>query len=87
MHPPSQNQPAAPAAKIEISSIHSFLIHPGKGAESPHEINGAAVPKSGKLFGMLKPIFDEAAEDCKHKIAFNPQNGQQRNDSRDALIA
>ncbi len=75
MSTPSQKQPPVAATQIEISSIHSFLIHPGKGAESPHVINGAAVPKSGKLFGMLKPIFDGATEDCKHKIAFDPQNG------------
>jgi len=83
---PSQKPTAVSAAKIEIDTIHSFLIHPGKGAESPHDINGAAVPKSGKLFTMLQPIFDGAAEDCQHNIAFNAQNGQQKNECRDALI-
>jgi hypothetical protein len=87
MPTPSQKPPAAPAAKTDIDSIHSFLIHPGKGAENPHEINGATVPKSGKLFEMLRPVFDEATEDCPHKIAFNSQNGQQKNDCRDALIS
>lgn len=83
---PSQKPVSVSAARTEIHSIHSFLIHPGKGAESPHDINGAAVPKSGKLFSMLQPIFDRAAEDCPHNIAFNPQNGHQKNDCRDALI-
>jgi hypothetical protein len=83
---PSQKSTAVSAAKIEIDTIHSFLIHPGKGAESPHEINGAVVPKTGKLFSMLQPIFDNAEEDCQHNIAFNPQNGQQKNECRDALI-
>ena len=86
MPTPSQKPPAGPTPKIQVDSIHSFLIHPGKGAENPHEINGAAVPKSGKLFEMLRPVFDEATEDCPHKIAFNSQNGQQKNDCRDALI-
>jgi hypothetical protein len=83
---PSQKPTPVFAAKVEIDSIHSFLIHPGKGEETPHDIKGAVVPKSGKLFSMLQPIFDHAAEDCPHRIAFNSQNGQQKNDCRDALI-
>jgi hypothetical protein len=83
---PSQKTTAVSSTKIEVESIHSFLIHPGKGAENPHDINGAAVPKAGKLFAMLQPIFDEAEDDCRHKIAFNSENGQQKNDCRDALI-
>jgi hypothetical protein len=35
---------------------------------------------------MLQPLFDAAAEDCPHKIAFNSENGQQKNESRDAVI-
>jgi hypothetical protein len=85
--PTPAQKPAKPAAVIEIGSIHSFLIRPGKGAENPDDINGAAVPKSGKLFEMVKPIFDGAEEECKHKIAFNPENGKQENGCRDALIA
>jgi hypothetical protein len=72
---------------IEIESIHSFLIRPGKGAESPDDINGATVPRSGKVFEMLKPIFDGAEKDCPHEIAFNSENGKQENSCRDALIA
>jgi len=87
MSTPTQTQPAVSTAKIEIDSIHSFLIHPGKRGENSHDINGAAVPKTGKLFTMLKPLFDNAEEDCQHKIAFNPQDGQQKNDCRDALIS
>lgn len=77
---------AVSTTTVAIDTIHSFLIHPGKGTERPHDINGVAVPKSGKLFSMLQPIFDHAAEDCPHHIAFNSQNGEQRNESRDALI-
>jgi len=87
MSAPSHKKTAVSDAKVEIDSIHSFLIHPGKGAETPHDIKGAFVPKNGKLFSMLQPIFDHAAEECPHKIAFNSQDGQQKNDCRDALIA
>src|SRR5271155_6159399 len=82
--PISQKQAATATAAIEINSIHSFLIHPGKGAESPDDINGATVPKSGRLFEMLKPLFDGAEKDCPHKIAFNSENGKQENGCRDA---
>lgn len=56
---PSQKQAATATAVVEIDSIHSFLIRPGKGAESPDDINGATVPRSGRLFEMLKPLPDE----------------------------
>jgi hypothetical protein len=73
---------------MDIGSIHSFLIHPGKSAEEPREINGASVPMSGKLFGMLKPVFAAAEEECPHNIAFVPEaDGKQKNECRDCLIA
>jgi len=83
----ARKQAATATTMVEIDSIHSFLIRPGKGAENPDDINGATVPKSGKLFDMLKPVFDGADEDCQHKIAFDPENGKQENACRDALIS
>jgi hypothetical protein len=83
----SQKQAVPPAEEIKIDSIHSFLIRPGKGAESPDDINGATVAKSGRLFEMLKPLFEGAQKDCQHKIAFNSENGKQENSCRDELIA
>jgi hypothetical protein len=74
-------------AAIEINSIHSFLIRPGKGVADSNDINGAVVPKSKKLFDMLRPIFDGAEQECKHRIAFNPENGKQENGCRDVLVA
>ena len=43
--------------------------------------------QSGRLFEMLKPLFDGAEKDCSHKIAFNSENGKQENGCRDQLIA
>ena len=66
---------------MEISSIHSFLIHPGKNLEERHEINGTAVTKTGRLFDMLKKVFDTAEEECQHDIAFVPdEEDEQRNE-------
>ncbi len=54
----------------QIGSIHRFLIHPGKHSEEPHEVNGTSVPMTGLLFDMLKWVFDQAEEECRHHIAF-----------------
>jgi hypothetical protein len=86
MPTPTQKQVAPAAAAIEINSIHSFLIRPGKGSDNPDDINGTTVGKSGKLFDMLRPIFDAAEKECQHKIAFDSENGKQENACRDALI-
>jgi len=85
MPTPSQ-KPAAPSG-MQIGSIHSFLIHPGKNAVNPREISGTAVPMSGVLFNMLKRIFDKAEEECQHNIAFAADdNGKQENDCRELLL-
>ena len=73
---------------MEIGSIHSFLVHPGRHDENPHDINGASVPMSGLLFDMLKRVFDKAEEECQHNIAFLPgDDGKQINECRDGLLA
>ena len=87
MPKPLQKQAATATVVMQIDSIHSFLIRPGKGAESPEDINGATVARSGRLFEMLKPLFDGAERDCPHKIWFNSENGKQENICRDELIA
>jgi hypothetical protein len=73
---------------MDIGSIHSFLIHPGKNEEEPHDINGTAVVKNGRLFDMLKKIFDNAEQECQHDIAFVPDvEEEQRNECRESLLA
>jgi hypothetical protein len=87
MPAPSQKQPPAPSG-MQIGSIHSFLVHPGKNAVSPHEISGTAVAMSGVLFDTLKNIFDKAEEECQHNIAFAADaEGKQENDCRSLLLA
>jgi len=73
---------------MQIGSIHSFLVHPGKNAVSPHEISGTAVAMSGVLFDTLKNIFDKAEEECQHNVAFAADaEGKQENDCRSLLLA
>jgi hypothetical protein len=74
---------------MDLNSIHSFLIHPGKNLKDPHSINGTAVTQAtARLFDMLKRIFDTADSECQHEIAFTPdKDDEQRNECRDSLLA
>ena len=73
---------------MEIGSVHSFLVHPGKNLDAPHAINGTAVGNNGRLFDMLKRVFDSAEDECQHDIAFVPdKETEQRNNCRDSFLA
>jgi len=73
---------------MELDSIHSFLIHPGKNLEEPPEISGTVVAKTGRLYDMLKRVFDKAEEECQHDVAFSAnEEGQQHNVCRDSILA
>ena len=72
---------------MEIDSIHSFLVHPGKNLEEPPEISGTVVDKAGRLFDMLKRVFDTAEEECQHDIAFSAdEEGKQHNECRTSIL-
>jgi hypothetical protein len=72
---------------MSIEVIHCFLVHPEKGSADKTSIMGTSVPKSGKLFNMLKGIFDKALTECTYKIAFLPNEaGEQKNECRDLII-
>jgi hypothetical protein len=38
------------------------------------------------MHDMLKAVFDQAPNECKHDIVFSPTNGVQQNDCRDLVI-
>jgi hypothetical protein len=72
---------------MELDLIHSFLIHPGKNLDEPPEISGTLVAKAGRLFDMLKKVFDKAEEECQHDVAFSPDgDGKQHNECRTAIL-
>lgn len=82
----SSKQASSPVG-MQIGSIHSFLVHPGKHAVDPREISGTAVPMSGVLFETLRQVFDKAEAECQHDIAFTAgDEGKQQNDCRDLLL-
>jgi hypothetical protein len=83
----SDKTASALANTMQIGSMHSFLVHPGKNDENSHEINGTSVPMSGMLFDMLKRVFDRAEEECQHSIAFSAdKDGNQNNECRDLFL-
>ena len=70
-----------------ITHIFSFLVHPGKGLREQPNLGGVDVPLVGRLFDMLKDVFDRSDLECKTEISFDPsEGGQQQNDCRDELI-
>ena len=72
---------------IELQTIHSFLVHPAKHKATQPPIKGTNVPSSGKLFDMLKKVFDGAERECTHDITFDPaDDGKQINPCRDLVV-
>lgn len=72
---------------MPITRIHSYLVHPAKGQEPP-EMGGTEVDLSGKMFDLLKGIYDRSEDECSIDISFNHnENGAQQNDCHDLLLA
>lgn len=72
---------------MAITHIHSYLVHPGKHLEEQPTITGAAVPLKGKLFDMLRAMYDDAELECDIEIIFRPAaDGSQQNPCRTLLI-
>ena len=72
---------------MPITHIDTYLVHPAKGVSSPSSIGGAAVPLSGKMFDMLKSIYDRSDSECDIAISFNrAATGAQQNDCRDLIL-
>ena len=74
------------STNIQLTTIHSFLVHPDK-HNQPSQIRGAPVPNSGKLFELLRDVFDHSDRECSHDIAFDPSSdGTQQNECRDLVV-
>ncbi len=73
---------------MPISSIHSFLVHPARGEIPQPETKGAAVPLSGKLYNMLRDLYEGADRYRDVGIIFRPTaDGRQWNPCRELLLA
>jgi hypothetical protein len=73
---------------MDIKTIHCFLVHPSKREENQPSIGGTIVPKRGRMFDMLRDIFDRAETDCSMDISFMHDGaGNAMNECRDLLLA
>jgi hypothetical protein len=74
--------------RVELHSIHCFLVHASKHVADQPPIKGTAVLRGGRLFHMLAHIFDHAEADSPTDIGFDADAlGQPRNACRDLLLA
>src|SRR6267378_6443825 len=71
---------------MNLTDIHSFLVHPAKKVEQQPAISGTSVPRSGSLFKMLEDLFQRAPRECDVQIVFSPDaDGNQSNPCRDCI--
>ena len=72
---------------MAIETIHSFLVHPAKNVDDQPDISGTVVPRQGGLFDLLNDVYERAPDECNIAVVFRPDNnGDQRNECRDALL-
>ncbi|WP_065752990.1 hypothetical protein [Bradyrhizobium paxllaeri] len=83
-----QEKTISGGGKLPIEHIHTFLVHPGKGENSPAPIGGTTITPKGKLSDLLNDIYANSDVECDIEISFDhAPDGSQQNDCRDLLIA
>ena len=72
---------------MPITSLHAFLIHPGKNDPGAPRVSGDELDRDGKLFQLLEGIFSAEPDARDFEVTFNPApDGTQQNDRRDLLL-
>jgi hypothetical protein len=69
---------------MSITALHSFLVAPAKGVDPQPAIRGVLVKQEGRLFDMLKSVYDKSDTECNIDISFNSDD--QTNECRDQII-
>ena len=73
---------------MAVQRIHTFVVHPRKGAVGAAPINGTAIKLEGKMFALLENIYAKSDQECDVHITFRPAlDGKQQNDCRDLITA
>lgn len=73
---------------MQIVSVQSFLVQPGRGVKTAPPVLGADLPLSGRLFEMLSDVFHGADQDCDIPIRFlMASDGSQHNEVHSQLLA
>jgi hypothetical protein len=70
---------------VPVEHIHTYLVHPGKGAIARQQVNGASVPLIGSMFDLLDGIYARSEQECDIDIMFQSTNGTQQNACRDLI--
>lgn len=72
---------------MKIFKIYSYLSYPAKHADEQPEIGGANISPKGKLYEMLKGIFEKSDQECDISICFLPMDdGSQENECRNEIV-
>jgi len=72
---------------MKIKNIYSYLSYPSKHENDQPEIGGASIPRKGRLYDMLRDIFEKSSEECNIPICFVPEeDGTQNNECRNEVI-
>jgi hypothetical protein len=72
--------------RLPVQHIHTYLVHPKKGAPEPLQNDGVQVPLNGMMFDLLNNIYARADNECDIDITFSPTpDGTQQNDCRDLI--
>ena len=73
---------------MPVEHIHTYLVHPGKGADEPSRIRGNSLALDGKMFSLLNGIYLNSDHECTIEISFNHRDdGAQQNPCRDLIVA
>lgn len=72
---------------MNITSIQSYLVPPGKGEENPKAVFGKEIPLEGRLFEMLSKIFIDSDQDCDIPVRFlMAEDGSKYNEVHSMLV-
>ena len=69
---------------MTIEKVFAHLVYPNFKDELDVSFTASEVPLSGKLFGMIKEVYDKTPSECDVEIKFRSEN--QSNEVRDSLI-
>lgn len=72
---------------MAIEHIHTYLVYPNKRAVEVAPTTGSEVPQEGRMFDLLREIYDRSEAECTIGIAFQQAaDGAQTNPCRTLLV-
>lgn len=66
---------------MPIEHAFSYMVHPRRGDPDASKINGSPVELKGKMYDLLKEVYDKSDSECNIDIRFNKSaDGSKNND-------